>query len=309
MNDKTKAYAAAISYSLTIGFSFLCIKICLQHASSADILAHRFLIAGALALVVLLCKRGGLSLSKKDLVQVFGLSLFYPLLFFLLQTVSLEYIQTVEAGIIQATTPIFTLIFAFFILKERITLKTGSFALISVAGVMFIMLMNGASPGAFNPLGTALIFGATISMALYLSFARKLTRRLSVFQMTTVMSFTGCVVFLIFAFAQRGYTGVTTNFFEPFTHPMYVLAIVFLGTASSYLSSFLSNYTLSKLQAAKMSVFSNLATVVALFVGAVLLGEGFHWYHALGSALVIAGVLGMNMSLPKRRKKTKTTSS
>lgn len=305
MNDKIKAYSAAFAYALTIGFSFMGIKVCLHYASSIDILAHRFLIAGVVALLVMLIRRNRPKLTAKDMLAILGLSLFYPLLFFLLQTFSMVYIETVQAGIIQALSPVFTLILALIVLKERVTLRKSIFVLISVGGVVFIFLMGGVSSASYNPIGIALIFAATLAMSFYTVFARKLTRSYSVFTLTTVMSLVGCVVFGALALGVNIEQGTLTNFFEPFSQIEYLLAIVFLGAASSYLSSFLSNYALSKLQASKMSVFANLATVISLIAGALFLHEDFFWFHAVGAAAVIAGVLGMNLSpKPKEPKGT-----
>ena len=52
MNEKTKAYLAALSFSAIIGFSFLFTKIALGYASPLTNLAHRYTIA-ALVMVVL----------------------------------------------------------------------------------------------------------------------------------------------------------------------------------------------------------------------------------------------------------------
>ena len=52
MNEKTKAYLAALSFSAIIGFSFLFTKIALGYASPLTNLAHRYTIA-ALVLIVL----------------------------------------------------------------------------------------------------------------------------------------------------------------------------------------------------------------------------------------------------------------
>ena len=56
MNEKTKAYLAALSFSAIIGFSFLFTKIALGYASPLTNLAHRYTIA-ALVMVVLVEKR------------------------------------------------------------------------------------------------------------------------------------------------------------------------------------------------------------------------------------------------------------
>ncbi|MNE95257.1 EamA-like transporter family protein [compost metagenome] len=44
-----------------------------------------------------------------------------------------------------------------------------------------------------------------------------------------------------------------------------------------------------------MSVFTNLSTLVSIAAGALFLGEEVTLYHWIGSALIIAGVVGANM--------------
>lgn len=48
--------------------------------------------------------------------------------------------------------------------------------------------------------------------------------------------------------------------------------------------------------ASKMSAFANLSTVVSIASGAIFLQETVIWYHLLGSVLIIAGVIGSNVS-------------
>ena len=300
MTNTVKAYSAAFAFSLTIGFSFMAIKICLNYASSIDILAHRFFVAGLVALGAFLLNKNRPKLKFKELLPVFGLSLFYPLLFFFFQTSSLVYIETVQAGIIQALGPAFVLILALFILRERITPLKCLFVLISVGGVIFIFVMGGAFDASYSPLGIALIFGATIAMSCNTVLARKLTKSYSVFTLATIMSLVGFIVFGIIALSINAAQDNLNHFFDPFSQLDYVIAIVFLGVASSYGSSFLSTYAVSKLQASKMSVFTNLSTIIALVVGAVFLNEDFFWYHAVGALVVIAGVLGMNLTKDKK---------
>lgn len=50
--SKQKAYAAAIAYASIIGFSFLFVKIALESANPIDLLAHRFTVSFAAALLL-----------------------------------------------------------------------------------------------------------------------------------------------------------------------------------------------------------------------------------------------------------------
>jgi len=292
MRSRTKAYLAAGLYACTVGFSFLFIKLALKSASPLDVLAHRFLTAFIAALPPLLM--GKTKLHLREFASILPLALFYPALFFLLQTFGLMFIPSSEAGMLLAVAPVLTLLLASVWLKERTNYKQILFVLLSVGGVVFVSMMKGADMGVLGLRGGALLLGAAISMAFYAVLARKLAKQYTVYKLTLMMSFTGFLLFNGIALASRAAAGTLPAFFAPFADPVYVIAVLFLGIVASFLSAFLSNYALTELQASKMSVFSNLATVIAMFAGAVFLREPLHWYHITGGAAIIAGVLGTN---------------
>ena len=62
----------------------------------------------------------------------------------------------------------------------------------------------------------------------------------------------------------------------------------------SFISStaYLSNYALSQLEAAKVSIFNNLSAFITVAAGVLILHETIDWYHLLGGVLVIGGVIG-----------------
>lgn len=114
--SKQKAYAAAIAYASIIGFSFLFVKIALESANPIDLLAHRFTVsfAAALLLYPFLRKKYRISIQWRDLIYIVPFSLLYPVLFFAFQVWGLMYTSSSEAGIIQATIPILTILLAWF---------------------------------------------------------------------------------------------------------------------------------------------------------------------------------------------------
>lgn len=297
MDGKRLAYLSAFAYSCTIGFSFLFVKVALRSATPFDVLAHRFMAAFLCAIVPPLLGRARFKAGPRELVSILPLAILNPISFFLLQTLGLVYISSSEAGIVQALAPVFALLLAIPLLGERSNRRQIASVLVSVGGVVFISVMGGANSaggGEGAAKGLALVLAATLSFSLYTVFTRKLTRRFSVFELTFVMSLAGFVAFGLFAALRRALVPAASGFFAPFSEPSYLVAILFLGCASSFLSSFFSNFALSRIEASKMSVFGNLATVIAIFAGVVLLSEPFHWYHVLGTLLIVAGVLGAN---------------
>ncbi|MEK5529742.1 DMT family transporter [Viridibacillus sp. FSL R5-0468] len=294
MKEMRKAYIAAIIYALIIGLSFMFVKIALTVASPLETLAHRFTVAWIVATIFLLFSKNKLQIGWKDLQIILPLALLYPILFFAFQVFGLARTSSSEAGIIQATIPIFTLLLASIILKENTSFKQLICVSLSVLGVIFIFMMNGVGTAKASFIGSGFILLSAITSALYNVFARKLTQQYSLFTLTYIMTLFGFIGFNGIAISMNVVNGTTKQFFQPFMHLDFVLAIVYLGILSSLITSFLSNYALSKMAASKMSVFSNVATLITILAGVLFLQEEFHYYHLVGALVIIIGVIGTN---------------
>ncbi|MDR0126233.1 DMT family transporter [Bacillus zhangzhouensis] len=296
-NSKQKAYFAAIAYACIIGFSFLFVKIALESANPIDLLAHRFTIsfAAALLLYPFLRKKYRLSFQWRDLIYLVPFSLLYPVLFFAFQVWGLMYTSSSEAGIIQATIPILTMVLAAWFLKERATWIQVLFTILSVSGVMLLFVMKGIDVKHSHMIGYVLILLSALSSSAYSVFARVITRRFHVIELTFVMTFFGFVFFNAVALIRHSVNHTMTQFFSPFTHSSFVWSMLFLGILSSLLTAYLSNYALSHLEAAKVSTFNNLSAFITIGAGVLILHETIDIYHIIGAVLVIGGVIGGNV--------------
>ncbi|MES9759408.1 DMT family transporter, partial [Priestia megaterium] len=167
MIEKKKAYIAALTYAIIIGLSFMFVKVALTIATPFDALAHRFTIAfiGVTTLKVLTKKL--LKVTKKDIGIIALLAILYPTLFFAFQVFGLVNVSSSEAGIIQATIPIFTLIFASIFLKETSTSGQKIAIIFSVVGVIYIMYMNDIENKNTSLLGSGLILISALVSSLY----------------------------------------------------------------------------------------------------------------------------------------------
>ncbi len=270
------------------------VKVTLSVATPLDTLAHRFTIAWIVVTVLLVLRKESIKITKKDVLRIALLAILYPTLFFAFQIFGLVHTSSSEAGIIQATIPIFTLIFARIILKETSTHSQKIAIGLSVLGVIYIMYMNGAESTITSFLGTGLILLSALTASLYNVFARKLTQRYSILTITYCMTLFGFLAFNGLALTNRVIDGTVYQYMEPFGHWDFVLAILYLGILSSLVTSYLSNYALSKIDASKMSVFSNFATLITILAGVIFLKEEFHLYHLLGSMIIIIGVVCTN---------------
>lgn len=294
MTVHKKAYIAALLYAFIIGFSFMFVKIALTVASPMDTLAHRFTIAFFIATIPILFKQIQIKITMKDILAILPLALLYPTLFFMFQAFGLVYTSSSEAGIIQATIPIFTLILATFFLKEESSHWQKISIFLSVAGVIFILIMNDLNVETYSLKGTVLILLSALATALYTVLARKMTKQYSLFTLTFVMTFFGFITFNGIAITQHIMEKSFVSFFLPFSSMAFIVSIFYLGVLSSLCTSFLSNYALSKIEASRMSVFSNLATLITIIAGVIFLNEELKFYHIIGATVILAGVIGTN---------------
>lgn len=294
MTAQRKAYLAAISYSLIIGLSFMFVKVALTVANPIDTLAHRFSIAFISIVIFMSFTKNRVKIGKQDIMRILPLAILYPLAFFTFQVLGLVKISSSEAGIIQATIPVFTLILASVLLKEKSSHLQLLFIGLSVAGVIFMLYMSNGGASAGNIIGSGLILLSALAVSFYNVFARKLTRQYSLITLTYMMTFCGFVIFNGVAIGNHVVNQTLPQFFKPFIHGDFVIAIFYLGILSSLVTSYLSNYALSILEASKMSVFSNLATFITILAGVILLKEAFHLYHLIGGVSIVVGVIGTN---------------
>jgi drug/metabolite transporter (DMT)-like permease len=294
MTQSKKAYLAALSYAFIIGFSFMFVKIALTAAGPIDTLAHRFTISFLVASLPIVSKQVRLDIHSKDFLAILPLATLYPTLFFAFQAFGLGYTTSSEAGIIHAAVPIFTLVLAAHFSKEHSTNRQKLFTLLSVAGVVYIFVMKGFAPETANTAGALLILLSTLSIACYNVLARSLTKRYSLTTLTYIMAVIGMIAFNGIAIIQHLLDHTLVFYFAPFENREFLVSVLYLGVFSSLGTSFLSNYALSKMEASKMSVFNNLATLITIFAGVIYLQENLQYFHILGAAVIIIGVIGTN---------------
>lgn len=299
-SEEKKGYLAAILYSCIIGLSFLVVKTSLGYAGTPVLLAHRFTMALAGALLTAKVRGIDIRVGRGDFIAILPLTIFYPVLFFWLQSAGLEHIPSSVGGILQSTASVFSAILAFFILKE----KTGKIQLLgillTIAGVMLLSAKNGGGSGENMLLGSLLLIGSAFATGFYSVLSRKLSRRFSAFTLTFWMLAVGFIFFNLYAIISSLRQGAPQLYLAPLRHPGYVVAILYLGVLSSLVSSFLSNYALARMEAARMSVFGSLATVISVAAGVVILREPLHTSLMIGMAMIVAGVLLVNRGSKKQ---------
>ncbi|GIP51039.1 DMT family transporter [Paenibacillus vini] len=292
------AYMLAVVNAVVIGISFLFVKMSLDYASPFDTLTFRF--ASAFAILSIMAASGLFKLNYrgKPLYKLLILSSMYPIGFFTLQTYGLQDATSAEGGIINALAPLATLFLASVFLKEKTSRIQKLSILLSVLGVSFIFIMKGNGIGFTHMKGVLLLLLACAAFAGYSVLARSVSRYFSTSEISFFMVGVGFAVSLLFSFASHMWEGSLRSMMTPLASMTFVLLILYLGVVQ-VATALMGNYILSRIEASRMGVFINLSTVVSIAAGAWVLSEPVAWYHFIGSAFIVAGVIGTNLRIRK----------
>ncbi|XEC94267.1 DMT family transporter [Paenibacillus tarimensis] len=286
------AYLCAVLNAVIIGFSFLFVKMALEFASPIDTLTYRFAASFAVLSIPVAFGRVKLAYRCKPLSKALLLAALYPLGFFMLQTFGLQQTTSAEGGILYAFTPVVTLALASIFLKEATTGLQKLSIILSVFGVVFIFMMKGSGIEWSNAAGISLLLLSCLTFAGYSVLARSLLKSFNPVEISYFMLGIGFAAFLAVSLTNHVAAGTLGRFFEPLASGTFIVSILYLGVMSSLVTALAVNYTLTKMEASKMSVFTNLSTVVSIAAGAAFLGEKITMYHIAGSVMIIAGVTG-----------------
>ncbi|HKM45797.1 MAG TPA: DMT family transporter [Dysgonamonadaceae bacterium] len=290
-NKQRQAYIGLVMITIIIGLSFIFVKIALKYASAMDLLAHRF--TAAAISIILLWIFGFIKLpsfSFKKAKSLLLLSLFYPLLFFALQTFGLQYSSASEAGIVFATTPIITLIAASFFLKEKTTLLQKIGIVMSIAGILYIIFYAGGVSGSTNLKGVILLLLSVFVLVVYYVLGKQTSAKFSAIEITVWMTLLAFIVFNGFSVATHIQSDTLNQFFNSLVHREFLWAVLYLGVLSSMFTAFLTNFALAQVPASQIAVFNNLSPLVSIAGGILILGETLFTYHIIGGVLVLSGV-------------------
>lgn len=296
MNGKTNILPilSGIITSSIFGLSFLFSKKALNIVEPFTLLSFRFLVAFLIMSILIFCGSIKIDFKGKNIKNLLILGLMQPIIYFIFETFGIQFSSSSQAGLMIALIPIFVTILSAYALRETPSALQCVSILLSVSGVVFIVLMNGAISPRGSLLGIFLLLGAVLSAAVFNILSRKFSKEFSPMELTYGMMAMGTIFFNFISIYNHIRSNTLTQYFSPLNNKNFLISLAYLGVLSSIIAFFLINFTLSKIEASKSAVFSNLSTIVSIIAGVVFLHESFKFYHLIGSIFILLGVWGTN---------------
>lgn len=289
---KVLPYISGILFSTIFGFSFMFTKEVLELIDPFQLMGYRFLMAALVVNIAWLIGIFKIKVTFSKFKYLILITIAQPILYFIFETVGMNYTTSSEAGLLISLIPVVVTILAVIFLNEKPEKRQLVYIILSVLGVIFIVIMKGNTEIKGNFLGMALIGGAVLMAGIYNILSRKMSVDFKPEVITYYMMTIGALVFntLLLSMESTSFN----NYLQPLFDLNVLLPVIYLGVISSVLAFFLVNYTLSKLPASQSAVFANLTTVVSILAGVFIRNEPFYWFQVIGAVMIIVGVWGTN---------------
>lgn len=215
----------------------------------------------------------------------FGIFAFSTLLYW-----GLNYLTASQVGMITAFTPISILLFAFLILKERLSVHGLIGTIISVSGVIILFVGKLNGDGSFSWLGGIIIIFACLSWGIYTALGKKYSKTFDGLTFLTGASFYGTILSLL--------SCIGTVRLENIHMTLEIWLVIFYVSTFASVVAFLAwQYGVQQVGASYSAPYMNLMPVFTIILGVILLKETVSILSIIGGGIAIVGAL--LASLPK----------
>jgi len=274
---------AYIALGVVWGCSFIFIKLGLEFLTPFGVAFVRCALGAITLLIVVKIKKIKLPSDKSTWRKLWILAMLLNVIPGILFAYAEVYVTSVLAGIINATTPLATLIVMMIAFREeRLKVEQIIGLIIGAIGVMVVL-------GIWQGVGENQLTGVIallIAVTCYgISFPYTVRNIIPLGLKPEAAATTQLVMAAITLLPFYLFDGISQDYYRPATL-FAMLALGILGSGVAYIWNF------SIIAAAGSSIASSvtyLTPVVAIIVGWVFLGEALSWFEPVGALLVIIG--------------------
>ncbi len=278
-----KLLGALWTVYLVWGSTYVAIKISVRTLPAFLSAGSRFLLAGALLTLILVLTGRSVRVTRRELLASALLGLSLLALGVGVVTLAETRIDSSLAAMIVASVPL-QVIALRTLTGERVALATRLSVVIGLVGVGLVVIPGGE--GSSGWVGLALMLGATVSWSLGSFFAHRLPLPRDGFVATAWQMLSAGVILLVLG-AARGEIGAV----EPAAFSAESIAAwLYLAIFGSLIGFTAYAWLLRNAPISKVVTHQYVNPLVAIVLGALLLGEQLTVAMGLGAALIVGAV-------------------
>lgn len=289
MNNK-KYYGLMTFGTILWAGAFIAGKLGVEKLSPLLLTYFRMLFATIIIFPILILKDRNWKIEKKLVKYVFLTGLVGMIGYHLLFFTALRYTTASNASIINATNPIITSIFAYFILKNRLSARKMLFISTAFIGVLTTIVnwdFNNLIHFAFNKGDLIMIVGTTC-WALYSIIVKRVMHYFTPLKLTAY-TFLGAVIILT-PFAL--YEIVSTDFSNIGIMPFY--AVLYMAIFPTVMGYTIQQIVIKELGPSTTALFINLVPIFSVLFATIFLRESFNYLNLISGAIIIYSVFSFS---------------
>ena len=291
---KTKHWIVFILLGAIWSSSFLWIKIGVQDIGPMALVAFRMLFGAITAVSIGIYQKVYWARDWKTwaIFAVLGpTSLAIPIFFISWGELSID---SAVASILNATTPLFTILIAHFLLQDdKMTIQKVLGLLIGFAGVVVLMSKDLTAGAQNSVIGQAAVILASLFYAGSAVYGRKLTQHVQGTVRGAMLLITSTIFMWILG-------PLTEKPFEFPSLPITWIAILWLGVLGSGLAVIMLWYLIHEVGPTRASLVTYLFPVGGVILGVIFLNEHLSWQLLVGTILIVGSLAVVNWQ-PARR--------
>jgi drug/metabolite transporter (DMT)-like permease len=293
-------YLAVVTAMLIWAGAGIAVKEALIVFSPLTLIVLRFTLAVLLMLLVgLVFRRNeilGLQLIAKRDIPLFLLGgLFQPFLYFIFETYTYQsFASPTIAEAMLSTQPVFAPIFAFVLLRERVTRNNILGIILSTIGMLLLLLVGSDDFSLGSPWGVLLAI-VTVSMSVsYSVILRRIPTHYSSLSIVFYVQSFSLMLFYI-VWMLMGEASAFMNNSTPLLHHSTQLlhsgiAVLYLAIFASVTAFVLFCYTVRKIGVTRANVFNNVRPVFTAILMWLIFDEVLPIWKLIGIVIIIIGL-------------------
>lgn len=289
MPKRTKAYLALTTTTLIWGAALPIVKPALEFITPNQFLFFRYLIAAPILFPFFIYYLFKLKLKLKTLLKISLLEFIGAPLTLAILYQGVKLTTSIEASLIGATGPIFTVLGGIIFLKEKEEKREWWGLAVSFLGTLILIfqpLLSRNQQLNFSFTGNLLIIIQNIIWTAYLLLAKKHYQKIP----KIFISSLSYLIALITFFTILQLTNLNTPLSLLFI-PSVKIATIYMGLLGSIIGFTLYIYGQNLIEASEACLFTYLQGVIAIPFSIWLLQEQVYWTQIIAIAIISIGVI------------------
>ncbi|MFY0747458.1 DMT family transporter [Pseudomonas sp. NFX5] len=196
-----------------------------------------------------------------------------------------QWVTAAASSVLAQSAPLFSVLVAFFCLKERVSAWRWGCVLLGLLGVL-VVIWGDQGLGEIDPRGLSILLAA-VSWSVYFALQKHYAHRYSPLTMACYMVWAGTLMLCV---NLPGLPAAVVQ--APLAENVAVLVLGIFPSALAYLAW---GYVLKHVEVSRASVAMYLIPPVAMVMAATLLGEHIAVQVMLGAVIVLASVAAISL--------------